>query len=113
LWYGLLDPAIQLIKEIDSKLIKNQKELNVLIGYFNRNRALIPNYACRKKLGLVCSSNRVEKENDLIVSARQKRNGMSWTRTGSDALAIIATIQQNKELDGWLKTNSLSLKLAA
>lgn len=113
LWHGLLDPAIQLIEGIDSKLIKNQKELDVLIGYFKRNRALIPNYACRKKLGLVCSSNRVEKENDFIVSARQKRNGMSWTRTGSDALAIIATIQQNKELDGWLKTNSLSLKLAA
>jgi len=113
LWHGLLDPAIQLINGIDSALTKDQKELKVLIGYFERNRALIPNYACRKKLGLVCSSNRVEKENDLIVSARQKRNGMSWTRAGSDALATIATIQQNKELDGWLKTNSISLKLAA
>ena len=68
-------------------MAKDQKELKVLIGYFQRNRALIPNYACRKKLSLVCSSNRVEKEKDFIVSARQKRNGMSWTRAGSDALA--------------------------
>lgn len=113
LWYGLIDQAIKTLKQTSKTLIKNEEELEILIGYFERNRALIPNYACRQKLNMICSSNQVEKANDLIVSARQKRNGMSWTREGSNALATIATIQQNKELDNWLNEGFISFKLAA
>jgi len=113
LWYGLIDTAIEQINQIPENLIKDQDRLRILIGYFERNRTLIPNYALRKKLGLVLSSNRVEKENDFIVSARQKHNGMSWTRQGSDALALISANQRNKELDNWLIKDELQFKFAA
>jgi hypothetical protein len=113
LWYGLVSDAINLINKIPDGLVKDQQQLEILKGYFERNKELIPNYALRKKMGLILSSNRVEKENDYIVAARQKNNGMSWSRTGSDALAIITTVQRNKELDRWLNENIISMKLAA
>jgi hypothetical protein len=40
---------------------------------------MIPVYAVRRQLGLRNSSNRGEKANDLLVAARQKHNGMSWS----------------------------------
>lgn len=113
LWYGLIPNAIVYINQISEQHIKDKGRLKTLIGYIERNEALIPNYALRKQLGLVLSSNRVEKENDFIVAARQKHNGMSWTRNGSDAIALITTNQRNNELDKWLKTQTLDFTLAA
>lgn len=113
LWYGLVPQAIQLIDQISVDLIKDQEQLDVLRAYFERHIALIPNYALRKKLGLILSSNRVEKENDYLVSNRQKHQGMSWTRDGSDALAVITAIQRNQELDGWLNHHHIDMKLVA
>jgi hypothetical protein len=112
-WHGLTTQAISLLKQSEFFLIKNHEALNVLITYFERNEKLIPNYAMRKKIGLVCSSNGVEKENDFIISSRQKHNGMSWTRNGSDALAQMAVIKRNKELDCWLDQKQIDFKLTA
>ncbi|MBR0283197.1 MAG: hypothetical protein IJQ81_16670, partial [Oscillibacter sp.] len=53
------------------------------------------------------SSNRVEKENDLVVAQRQKHNGMSWSTTGSGALAQVAALSINGEPHNWLLTNYL------
>ena len=112
-WHGLSQQAIGLVKQIPENLIKKQKPLDVLIGYFERNEKLIPNYAMRKKLGLVCSSNRVEKENDFIISARQKHKGMSWTRNGSNAMATITAVKRNKQTEHWLQNSTISLSVAA
>jgi len=48
-----------------------------LIAYLNRNKSYIPCYAVRKELGLYNSSAIGEKMNDLVVSERQKHNGMN------------------------------------
>ena len=60
------------------------------------------------ELGLRNSSNDVEKENDLIVAQRQKHNGMSWSTTGSGALAQITALSINGELGDWLRENYLT-----
>ena len=59
-----------------------------------------------KELGLINSSNAVEKHNDLIVSARQKGRGMSWSRSGSNNLAAIKTAAINGQL--YLALSALS-----
>jgi len=35
------------------------------------------------------------KANDLIVSGRQKDNGMSWSKTGSVTLASLTALKRN------------------
>jgi hypothetical protein len=113
LWYGMVDKAIEYLSGLNEELIKNQDVRDNLINYIERNRPYIPCYAVRKKLGLRNSSNIVEKMNDLIVSDRQKHNGMSWSRSGTVALAALTALKRNKEYANWFEDGDLKFKLAA
>jgi len=112
LWHGCVDKAIASLQKVDPGDIKDCKSLEDLISYLERNRPYIPCYSVRKSLGLCNSSNRGEKANDLIVSERQKHNGMSWSRFGSIALATITALVHNGEHKHWLQTQTLSFKFA-
>jgi hypothetical protein len=113
LWYGSVDVAIEYLRNIDKESIKDKDAIERLIGYFERNRSNIPCYAARKYLGLRNSSNLGEKMNDLVVSERQKHNGMSWSKCGSVALASVTALVRNKEHTKWFETQDIDFKLAA
>ena len=113
LWHGLTDKAIALLEELDPSQIKNQSVAEKLVQYLHRNKPYIPCYAIRKQIGLPNSSNIGEKMNDLVVSDRQKHNGMSWSKTGSVALASITALKRNKEANRWFEERELEFKLAA
>ena len=68
-------------------------------------------YALRRELNLRISSNRVEKANDIVVATRQKHNGMSWSKSGSGALAIITAARINGELENWMATGEVEFKM--
>ena len=108
LWFGNVDGAIKLLRNINPNYVKNTEEIDKLIGYFERCRDYIPNYALRKELGLRNSSNLGEKSNDLIVSSRQKHNGMSWSDDGSHAFASVAAASCNKQLLNWVHSRSIN-----
>ncbi len=113
LWYGLIDKAMVYLEKIDKDSIKEMDTLDKLIKYLRRNKPYIPCYAARKALGLCNSSAIGEKMNDLVVSSRQKHNGMSWSKAGSVGLATITALKRNKESDKWFETKDLDFKLAA
>lgn len=113
LWQGLTDKAIALIKEMNGAQIKDKAVMEKLVEYLHRNKPYIPCYAIRKQIGLRNSSNIGEKMNDLIVSDRQKHNGMSWSKPGSVALASITALKKNKEANRWFEERELEFKLAA
>ena len=69
--------------------LRPQNKIQDLCAYFERNRVCIPCYALRSIFYLKNSSNRVEKANDLTIAQRQKHNGMSWSFSGSGAIAQI------------------------
>ena len=62
-----------------------------LIAYLKRNKPYIPCYSVMKELGLCNSSAIGEKMNDLVVSERQKHNGMSWSKSGSVSPATMSS----------------------
>ncbi len=107
LWLGKVDRAIKLLGEVSQASIKNQKELQNLMNYLERNHSCIPCYALRNKLGLRTSSNPVEKANDLLVSQRQKQNGMSWSAHGSTSLATLTALCRNAQDHQWLLNQSI------
>jgi hypothetical protein len=113
LWLGKVDQAVGLLSNIKQDMIKNKKELENLINYFERNRSCIPCYALRQKLGLRVSSNLVEKANDLVVSNRQKHKGMSWSADGSTSLATLTTVRRNSEDMHWLLKHDISFTFDA
>lgn len=113
LWYGLVDRAIAYLRTVPSDQIKNPKAFQTMIEYLERHKGCIPVYAVRKALGLRNSSQIGEKHNDLLVSERQKHNGMSWSPEGSLALASLRAARQNGEAERWLKKGQIRFKLVA
>lgn len=113
LWHGLTDKAIALLEEMEPRQIKNQSIVEKLVQYLHRNKPYIPCYAIRKQIGLGNSSNIGEKMNDLIVSDRQKHNGMSWSKPGSVALASVTALKRNRETKIWFEKREIEFKLAA
>lgn len=113
LWTGRADKAVQYLSNIKNCNIKNGKILEDLKSYILRKSNYIPCYALRRELGLTISSNRVEKENDLVVASRQKHNGMAWSDKGSGALAIIKAAMNNQEMDTWIKSKQILFKMTA
>ena len=76
------------------------------MAYLDKNRGMIPVYAVRRELGLRNSSNRGEKANDVLVAARQKHHGMSWSKSGSVALASMTALKKNRPIKcGFRKEN--------
>ncbi len=113
LWYGLTPKAVDLLNTLGEDKIRNTNRLEKLIGYLERNVDHIPCYAGRKKMGLCNSSSIGEKMNDLIVSQRQKRNGMSWSKGGSIALAALTALKRNGEHLQWFEKKEVKFKLVA
>jgi hypothetical protein len=113
LWDGRVDSALRYLSELKPDQIKSAEAVANLAGYLERQRPHIPCYSVRKKLGLCNSSNRVEKENDLVVAKRQKHQGMSWSPSGSIALAALATAARNNELPEWFRTGEIKFRLVA
>ncbi len=113
LWLGQIDRAIAYVQSISPEQIKNPAEQQGLIGYFERNRACIPCYALREALDLQNSSNPGEKANDLCVAARQKHQGMSWSRDGSVALATVTALYYNHEIRHWYEGQHLNFEWVA
>jgi hypothetical protein len=113
LWRGKIDLAITYLKGLNEDDLKNPEEIKLLIGYFERNRSFIPCYALRQKLGLRVSSNPVEKANNLVVSDRQKHNGMSWSAYGSTGLATVTCVHQNSEQENWLLRRDIKFQFDA
>ena len=113
LWHGLTIDAISFLEKIPSSEIKNAEHIQKLVDYLNRNKPYIANYELRKRLKLRNSSNIGEKMNDLVVSNRQKKNGMSWVKEGSLNLATITTLKINDEHKNWFREKEVKFKLAA
>jgi len=54
-----------------------------------------------------------EKMNDLIISERQKHNGMSWSKQGYVALASVTAIKRNREAKIWFQKKEIEFKFSA
>jgi len=113
LWLGKVDRAVNVLSDLKEESIKNTTERDNLIKYLHRNQDCIPCYALRKKLGLRVSSNPVEKANDLLVSNRQKHNGMSWSADGSTSLATLTAVCRNSEDRQWLLHHDIHFQFDA
>lgn len=113
IWAGNTEDAITFLQELDGKNIKSRHWVDEMVRYLEKKRAHIACYAFRKSLNLRISSNRVEKENDIVVAKRQKHNGMSWSKDGSGALATLTATMKNGKLANWLYGKRDLLKIAS
>ena len=111
LWNGEVDAAIDHLDKYREDA-KNLEKLEELIGYLSDRRPYLVNYRQRRCDRLYIGSGHVEKANDLIVSQRQKGNGMHWSEDMSDSLAALKTLMLNGGWDSYWK-QSIVMPLAA
>lgn len=101
LWAGNVGAACEYLQSLGDDELKCRPRLEELVRYLRAREPQIACYAVRHELGLRISSNAVEKANDLVVSSRQKRGGMSWSRQGSWSLGAVKATYLNGESEAW------------
>ena len=89
LWKGDVTRAIEELKALLPRC-RVPSRVEELIDFLIRKRSWIGDYEGRHLAGLWIASTRVEKWNDVAISDRCKRRGMSWTESGVLAMALHA-----------------------
>ncbi len=112
LWQGDVEGACQLLERLRPQA-RSEEKLNELIGYLTKHRAEIPNYDRRRVACQFNGAGAVEKENDLLVSRRQKRRGMQWIPNGADVICALRTLWFNGRWDAYWNTGLTTLDVAA
>jgi hypothetical protein len=92
LWRGKVTVAQTLL---GSWTARNTKALEALRTYLDNHATEIIDYQRRQEIGKTIGSGRMEKCVDQVIGHRQKHNGMSWTKTGSRALALLKVDEIN------------------
>ena len=92
LWRGQASAARQWLAGVAPR---NAGALAALIGYLDKHQPEIIDYGRRQQAGLPIGSGRMEKCVDQVVGRRQKGKGMSWTKSGSRALALLRVAELN------------------
>jgi hypothetical protein len=74
--------------------------MSELVTYLEKHACEIIDYERRAKTGKVIGgSGRMEKAVDQAVGMGQEKKGMSWSETGSHALALLKVVELNGEWD--------------
>jgi len=96
LWRGDVEGALTVLAEVEPRKPDKAEDLR---DYLTRHAVEIIDYERRQKAGKTIGSGRMEKGVDQTVGNRQKRKGMSWSPTGSRALAHLKCVECNGEWD--------------
>lgn len=92
LWAGRVSQATTFLAGV---VARNEKAKCALLGYLQKHAAEIIDYGRRQKAGKRIGSGRMEKAVDQVIGLRQKNRGMSWTKSGSRALALLTVAKLN------------------
>ena len=109
-WYGLVTEAQPYLVTIPTTDLKDTAPIERLQPYLDRNQGSIPCYARRRRLGLRNGSSPVESANNEVTARRQKRNGMSWSKAGSQALTALSVLVCNRWQAIWVREHTIPLR---
>lgn len=92
LWSGDVGGATEFLSGVKARREKAKADL---LGYLQKHAAEIIDYGRRQKAGKPIGSGRMEKAVDQVIGLRQKNRGMSWTKAGTRALALLTVTKLN------------------
>ena len=111
LWHGRVDEALGSLralrpqpppeagKEEADKEVEPVKALEEAIEYLESQRAWIGNYQALRDQGYPVGSGMGEREVELVINRRLKRQGMRWRRKNAGAVAALRTSTINADWD--------------
>ncbi len=92
LFFGKVSEALEVLSVLP---VKNAFQHQKLVTYLTKHSHEIIDYARRQQTGKPIGSGRMEKGVDQVVGLRQKDRGMSWSKSGSYALAMLTAYHAN------------------
>lgn len=92
LWRGQVSEALSFLSRLS---VRNLTAHSELMGYLEKHTAEIIDYARRQAIGKPIGSGQMEKAVDQVIGMRQKNKGMSWSKQGSHALALLKIAELN------------------
>ncbi len=92
LWRGKVEAVTAFLCGLSAR---STKALSDLLGYLDKHASEIIDYERRQRAGKPIGSGRMEKCVDQVVGHRQKGKGMSWSKAGSRALALLKVAELN------------------
>ncbi len=92
LWRGKVAQAREFLLGLSAR---STKALADLLGYLDKHAQEIIDYERRQQAGRPIGSGQMEKCVDQVIGHRQKGKGMSWTKAGSRALALLKVAELN------------------
>ena len=92
LWRGQVEEALAFLCGVSAR---KAEALADLVGYLHKHQEEIIDYQRRQQAGKPIGSGPAEKAVDPVVGMRQKDRGMSWTKAGSRALALLKVAELN------------------
>lgn len=92
LWSGDVSSALTFLSGLSARRERAKVDL---VGYLEKHRSEIIDYGRRQEAGKPIGSGRMEKGVDQVIGFRQKNRGMSWTKLGSRALALLTVAKLN------------------
>ena len=92
LWRGKVEEALRFLSGLQAR---HQWALDDLLGYLAKHQEEIIDYQRRQEAGKPIGSGRMEKGVDQVIGRRQKGKGMSWTKSGTRALALLTCATLN------------------
>lgn len=112
-WAGNFQELKDYLRSIPKDDLKKggKEEIDLLISYIDRKAEYLTCYALRKYLGLHNTSNAVENLNQQLVSRREKLPWMSWSDSGSFAIAVIRCAAFNQTLEKYYRHEKVEYTL--
>ena len=95
LYEGEANRIIDILAEKDEALTKERKEIKNLLEYLRNNLRGI--YGSKDFPLHRVGSGAIEKNIEIIIGRRFKKQGMSWSKEGAQALIKLRVLKQNKE----------------
>ena len=92
LFFGKVSEALEVLSAVP---VRNAFQHQKLVTYLTKHAHEIIDYARRQQAGKPIGSGRMEKGVDCVVGMRQKDRGMSWSKSGSYALAMLTAYAAN------------------
>jgi hypothetical protein len=98
LWHGQIDEALAQLANLRTDPTEEPiKPLEDTISYLHNHRAWIGNYEAWSEQGYPIGSGMVEREVEIVINRRLKRQGMRWLRSNANALVALRTRTINSD----------------
>jgi hypothetical protein len=93
LWQGMVSEAIEVL--LGLRGTERVEALEVAIGYIQNQHDWIGNYEQWQQTGYPVGSGLIERQVELVIDRRMKRQGMRWLRANANSLIALRVNQIN------------------